>query len=366
MRIGNNLIQISQTWSQIKSRVQTYCQPLFYEDIGDLRTIFVVDNPIIYVCTLGLLSDSDAAEVADFNSNWAALSNKSTRPTSSRAVPIIQTDLRSGEKTQIISQNFCDKTTWYATSTRYSSINMVDSGDGLKWLLPDGYQTVIDVTHGKILHERRLRPTYVTKVYVDGYLATEVNPDTNIGDYTLDARLCVVTFNDSQAGKSVTIDYSKVNNSKWYVSPSDGKILRLVSAELQFSTDAKMNDSFVFQARADVAKFPPLAPYCTTNGGPYPPGTKLAIGDPVCYQTVFDLICEANLAYPVIPKWVGENAGWRDLKSDIMIFSWDYGEQASVDVRSDWGMDLEISLENHIECGGHAAVVTFYCLSEDV
>lgn len=55
---------------------------------------------------------------------------------------------------------------------------------------------------------------------------------------------------------------------------------------------------------------------------------------------------------------------WGDLQSDMMIFSWDYGEQAAIDIMSQYGMDIEVKLEHDVECIGTAAVVTFYCISE--
>jgi hypothetical protein len=130
-----------------------------------------------------------------------------------------------------------------------------------------------------------------------------------------------------------------------------------------------MRDTFIFQMYATVDKFPPLWSYWQHNPlgapGPYPTGTRIPIGDPVYYQNVFDLITEANLSYPVIPKWAGQGSTWRDLRSDCMVFSWDYGEQASIDVESQYGMEIEIRLEHDVQCGGSYSVITFYCVSED-
>lgn len=301
-------------------------------------------------------------------------------PVSLAGHQIVEVSARSGAKTQIISQNFCDRHTWYATSQRHTGIVLVDSGDGLTWTLPPGTLThsppntpgvpfgLVDVTHGRILHERRLRAAYRTRVYVNGIEKAEKDPHDEAGDWVINYTTGAVTFAVTQAGKTVTLDCSEVVNSKWYVRPGSGKKLRLVSAELQFSTDSRMQDTFVFQPRGDVAKFTGLANYCTTNGGPYPPGTLLPLGDPTCYQTVFDLVCEANLAYPAIPALKGDVPTWRDTKADILIFSWEYGDQATIDVSSGPGWspnDIEIYLEHDREMVGSYAVVTFYCISED-
>ena len=276
---------------------------------------------------------------------------------------IIEVDARSGSKTQILGPNFCDKRTWYAASTRMSAQAMTDTGDGNTFALAVD-ATGVDVMHGRIVHERRIRSTYQPVVRINGVVAVEKDPHDNAGDYTLDYDTMRVTFEDDQSGATVTMDYSKVGSSKWTLGPTPGKMLRLLGAELQFSTDASLRDTFLFQVRGDVAKYPALAPYWNANGGPFPAGTMLPLGAPVAYQTVLDLVCEANLSYPVVPK-LASGGTWRDLQSDMMIFSWDYKEQATVDLSAGLGMDVEISLEHDVECGGTAAVITFYCLPED-
>lgn len=279
-----------------------------------------------------------------------------------------QDEPRVGNKVQLISQNFCDKHTWYSTSVRRTDQAMSDAGGGVTFVLASD-KVGVDVNHGRILHERRLRDTYSPVVKADGTAMVEKDPHDNSGDYTIDYATMRITFSVSQTGKAVIMDFSEVVNSKWYVKPTEGKLLRLINAELQFSADAKMDDSFIFQPRGDVAKFAPFAPYCTTNGGPYPPGTMLPAGDPTCYQTIFDLVCEANLSYPAVPAIKHDSPTWRDTLNNIYIFSWDYGNQATVNITDGAGddiNDIEISLEHDVEMAGSQAVVTFYCLSESV
>ena len=278
--------------------------------------------------------------------------------------------LRAGSKVQVISQNFCDKHTWYSTSARRTAQAMTSYlGLGLVWSLAAS-KVGVDVNHGRIPHERRLHAAHSPVVKIDGVTKTEVDPHTNVGDYTVDYATMTVTTTDAHVGATVTLDFSEVVNSKWHLKPDDGKLLRLVSAELQFSADARMDDSFIFQPRGDVAKFAALAQYWDANGGPYPAGTMLPLDEPTVYQTVFDLICEANLAYPPIPSFAHATPTWRDTTCEIYIFSWDYGKQAVIDITSgpsaeDPG-DIEISLEHDVEMAGKHAVVTFYCTPEDL
>jgi hypothetical protein len=266
-------------------------------------------------------------------------------PRSSRGHTVVQSDLREGSKTQVISQDFCDKTTWYATSIARTNQAMTDMGAGTVWQLTGGDKFGVDVCHGRLLHERDLRPTYAAVVKVDGVTKTEKDPHDDVGDYTIDYRTMRVTFDVSQAGNTVTLDFHEVQNSKWYVAPEAGKILRLGSAELNFARGARMKDTFVFALRV----------------GGQAVNTRY-------YQTVKDLVIEANRSYPIINKTlVGEGPalGWRDLQEDVDVYAWDYSQQATIDLRSSWGMDIEISLEHDVECDGDGAIVTFYCTSED-
>lgn len=188
---------------------------------------------------------------------------------------------------------------------------MTDSGNGLLWNFA-APKIGVDVMHGRIAHERKIRATHKPVVKVDGVTKTEKDPHNDAGDYIIDYTTMAVTLSSSQAGATITIDFSEVVNSKWYLKPAAGKRLRMISAELQFSLDARMDDTFMFQARGDVVKFDALAPYWDghTTPGPYPAGTMLPLSDPTCYQTVFDLICEPTLRthrFPrsSTPRWRG-------------------------------------------------------------
>jgi hypothetical protein len=284
-------------------------------------------------------------------------------PTNASGAMRVQSDPREGSKVQVISQNFCDKHTWYSDSTRRIAQPMLDTGDGLTFALASP-MVGVDVSHARIMHERRLRPQYAPVVRVDGVALVEKDLHDLAGDFSVDYETMRVTFDVSQVGKGVEIDFSEVGSSAWLMTPAPGKILRLLRVELQFSTDVDMNDTFMFQPRGDVAKFPALSDLWDAKGGAYPAGTMLPLGEPTCYQTVFDLVTEANLSYPIIPKSQTMNS-WRNLAKDVGIFSWNYSDQATIDLRSSLGMDIKVSLEHDIPYGGFAAVATFYGLSED-
>lgn len=198
-------------------------------------------------------------------------------PKNSDGVTKVQPEHREGSKLEMFSQNFCDKRTWFTTSTRVTGASMTDSGDGLTFNLTGGNKTLVDVGHGRVSEGRKLVDTYGAVVYVNGTPMTEHHPDdvfsydangdevfdfsSGQADYGIDYLTGDVTFKSSQAGNTVTIDYSEVVDSKWYLTPAAGKRIELLAAELQFSEGTEMTSDFVFQARADVGKHPLLAPY---------------------------------------------------------------------------------------------------------
>lgn len=375
LSFGNSVTVVDAPWSDFSAYVAAKRLVMQFVDDAGLYRLFAFDTAALaYTCIIhkGAVPQGDDQTQNDTDkAAFEAIKSTLNQPIAKRDVfnaPIQTTSLRAGNKAQFVSQNFCDKHTWYSTSVRHTAQAMTDNGAGTVWSLATN-AVGVDVTHGRLLGERRLRSTYQPVVKVNGVTKTEKDPHDDAGDYSIDYATMQVTFASTQAGNTVTMDFSEVINSKWYLKPTEGKRLRLVSAELQFSTDARMEDTFVFQPRGDVSKFELIMGYWNGNGGPYPAGTMLPLGPPTCYQTVFDLICEANLAYPLVPKLQHDVPTWRDTLSDILIFSWDYGEQAVIDISSGRGLDvndIEICLEHDVEMAGTCAVVTFYCLSEDL
>jgi hypothetical protein len=228
--------------------------------------------------------------------------------------------------------------------------------------------TLVDCTHGKIALESRIEATYKPNVYVDGYIQTENPPGTTDGDYDIDYESGQITFNSSVGGGVVTVDYSEVGDSDFYLTPIEGKQLVILKAELQFSNDVSMRDAFVFEVQADVSKFPALFPLWDQNPlgppGPFPAGTYINLENPVVYKTVMDIQAEANISYPVVKKSTNVSTTWRDLQSDVQIFSWNYVDQAAIELSSVLGMRIRMSLQSHTPCAGWASIATFYCISE--
>lgn len=373
-----SLIVIDTSWTDLKQIAKAKHLPIQYYEEDILYTVFAVDSPIVYVTGIqkgevpygsGITQEENDAIKVEFESRYKSSANSALNARSSLKRPVVEAAPRDGSKLQIISQNFCDKSTWWTKSIRRTGqvLTSTNPSDGNNIFALPSPTVLVDVSHGRIFGEDKIAATYKPVVYVDGAVRSEIDPDTGIGDYTIDYSTGTVTF-AADPGGTVTMDYSEVTTSEWYITPEAGKRIRMIAAELQFSTDCRMKDTFIFQVRATVGKCPLLNPYWNENPdgppGPYPTGTILPLGQPVKYKTVFDLIVESSGAFPIIPKTPTSTPGWRDLKEDIIVFKWPYDTQATIDVRSSWGMDVEIKLENNRPCEGSVAVATFYGISE--
>jgi hypothetical protein len=263
-----------------------------------------------------------------------------------------------GSRIDILSPNWCDKTTWYDSSVQVVDEVYTDSGDQLTYN-PATSREYVDVMHGKITGERTLRATHAPVVKVDDVEQTENSPGLTDNDYTVDYSNGNVTFNAAQGGSAVIkVTYSYVVDSVFKVKPTAGKMLRITQTEVQFSEDIAINDTVLFQAYGLVEVF---APHLTPT--PYPAGTKIPLGDPTVYQTMMDFINEASLSYPAIPALGG--AGWRATSQPVHVFRWPYAERGTLDLEDSKGMEIRISLENNTSFGGATAVATLYGVSQD-
>jgi hypothetical protein len=284
-------------------------------------------------------------------------------PTNSKGAPVVQTTWREGKATDFIMHNLCDKTTWYTDSARVVDEGLTDSGDGLIW---NSAQTFwICLSGGRVPQEHRFVATYGTIIKVDSVVMTESSPETTDGDYQINYDTGDVTFNVTQAGKTVEATYSYAQTSVFYVTPDANKTLRLTAVEVQFSDDTILNDSVRFDIEGLVEVFAPqlvndVDPDYVTD---FPTGTHIPLASPTIYKTMMDFIAEAQRAYPVIPALGG--ASWRGLSKPIYVMRWPYQEDATRDLVASKGMRIKISLINNIPFGGTVAVATLYAVTTD-
>lgn len=341
-----------------------------------------------------------------------------------------QVEPLEGSRCNSISPNWCDKTTWYSSSERQTDEVMNDSGDHTVYELTTPcyvvdvthgkitHETRMVSTYGVIVKVDDITKTENSPNISDA----DFSVDYTTGTVTFNEALV--------GTEVVKVTYNKVIDSVWRVVPLAGKKLRLTAVELQFSDDGILADSVVFQVKAAVGMLPAFDPYLLRSGGissfteagvnvvtvttsddhgltngyvvtiagtqnynnqyvvsgitddsfqithswegdepsgqwssgAYPEGTLIGAAEPVIYKSMKDIVNECNGSFPVIPALGGD--GWRGLQQPINIFRWDY--VATTDLRSDWGMELHISLENDIQCSGWWAAATLYHISEDL
>lgn len=262
------------------------------------------------------------------------------------------------------THDWTDKTTWYTSSVRVAN-ETATCNDGYYTTYFTSHAPVVDTYHGKITQEDFLKDadgySYRVSVYVDGYQKTEQDPHTATGgDFVFDYDLGSITFSSALTiDNVVTVTYHKVVSSLFIVAPDPGKQLQVTFCECQFSGDVLINDSVVFQPYGLVDAFAPQ--YLTTNGGPYPPGTKIPLGNPVVYKGMRDFYNDAVRAYPTYPALGGN--GWRGMPQPGVVLDWDY--VASTVLQSSKGLEIHISLQHDTVFGGTMATASFYCLVED-
>lgn len=279
-----------------------------------------------------------------------------------KAVKVAQVG-RLGSEVIYATHNFCDPTTWYSTSERITDETLTDSGDGL--MFTSSEPIWVDMTHGKVMDEEavaaEMEPTHLYKVVVtvdSGGGPVEMTQRAAFaasgGDYTVDYTTGQVTFSSSQSGNTVKASYSAMRDSVWVMRPTPGKVLKIESAEAQFSEDITMNDTIRFGAWGVADAFAPdLVP------DPIPSGTLIELMA-TRYQKLDQIIDEALGAYPMIPAMGGSARGNQQARYG---FPFRYG--AVRVLASSALMELRVRLEGDSVYGGERATATFYCASED-
>ena len=251
----------------------------------------------------------------------------------------------SGMKSNQISQNWCDPTTWW-----YSAVRMTDevaaTTDPSRKVWNLAHDNVIDVFHGKLTGEEAL-PDYLVVVKVNGSQKVEQDPHIGSGgDYVIDYAAGTVTFFDSVPGGSdPVVSYYHENGSTWIIQPTQGETWKLKGAESQFSEDIILTDTMVYEVWA---------------WDPNNPGQKMMVAFPDYYKSIYDFINDSNKAYPPVPALGGP--GWRGATKSTYVFAWDF--QTTTELISSYGMELRVRLEHDKPYGGTFATGTFYFIRE--
>lgn len=250
---------------------------------------------------------------------------------------------KAGNACVIVTHNWSDKTSWYQESTRVTGETLSDSGDGLTFESAHG--SWIDLVHGKIYREDLISAAYKAVVKVDGVEKAERGPwATSGGDYQIDYAAGEVTFFASQAGKTITADYSYAGSSLFTIAPLAGKRLWVEYSEVQFSQDVGMQSAICFQPWAY---------------NPADPPNKIPVADATIYKTLDNFIEEANGCYPIIPAMTGA----RGFQQDRLTFPFKYSTMK--ELFSSMGLEIRVWTEGDAVFDGEYGTATFYCTCHD-
>ena len=252
----------------------------------------------------------------------------------------------TASKLNFFTHDWSDPTTWYSKSILVTDEVAVDSGDHQVYKL--AHKNVIDTYHSKVYQEDYLKDaagqSFRVTVKVNNVVWLEEDPHfgpDGDGDFTVDYVKGEIHFVEPiNPAHQVKVTYHYASGSGFVIAPTPGKQLSIDMVEVQFSDDIVLTDSVVFQPYGYVEAFAPQL--CTANGGPYPPGTKIPLGNPLKYKSFTDFQAEATKAYTQYPAMGGEN--WRAAPHKITIMNWDY--LSSTLLKASQGMEIRVFLEH--------------------
>lgn len=242
--------------------------------------------------------------------------------TTEGAIKVAPTKLE-GSSSLLISHNFCDKTTWWGESTRILQ----------ETLTPDQYFTTfdsantywIDLISGKVPYEDKYSTPYKAKIYID-------DVETTMG-FTINYKTGQVVFDNSQEGKIIKASYSYANGSNWIVTPSVGKIMKLLGTEIKITDDVFLNTAFIFTV--------------------YSGSTPISV---TTYKNMYDFLVCAKGPVTRLSKF-------GPLPNDIITLGFDY--VTSKDLKYSQNISVKISTADDIEIEGTLGIVTAYIISVD-
>lgn len=246
---------------------------------------------------------------------------------------------RRGSSSTIITHNFSDSRTWWEKSVLVSNEVAGDSGNHQTYTL--AHQNVIDLKNGRLTYENDVPSVYKLSVSVNDFSKFE-----NF-DYIADHKAGTLTFTSPLLETDVVkVSYAYATTSIFTIKPPAGKILTMLAAEIQFSTNVQAN-----MPALHFTTYMYYAPY----------GVVIPVKDTV-YKNMKDIINESNNGSWIIQAPIGE------LTQNVRVFPFTY--PASKDLYSHLQMRVECWVEGHQEIkntvGGplELSTGTFYCLIE--
>ena len=367
IHFGSNFTQINHRWTSWLSILNSKnFEPQFHEEVSHY-TIYAYDGNDIHYCQIFIndvpyssLSDytqeQNDIDKLDFETNYKSIWNKQIekKQSSNKAILVAQAG-REGTETIYASHNFCDPTSWFSDSVRTSEV-LLGSGT----IFSSSYQNWICMNRGSVLDEEGWKEDvshgYEIVVVAAGVTCSAQDPLSDVGgDYVVNYESGSITFlTGTYSANEVTASFSYANGSTFYIKPYPYAKLNIEEVEAQFTKDVIMNDTIVFGIYGYVQIFAPA--YWSENGGPLPTNYKVLLKTQK-YKSIQQLIDEALGSYPVVPAIGGSKRG---LSSEMYGFPFRYGTVRTLEDKL--GLEVRVSLENHVPCGGERVTATFYCV----
>lgn len=264
----------------------------------------------------------------------------------------------------IFSCDFTKKESWYINSEWFTDSF---AADGIKktFQLSHGSgngEVVVDLSHGKITDEASIispsGSNYLPIVKINGAVQTEREAyEESGGHFEVDYVAGTLTFFAAPPdGNTVTFE-------GWYSpdgvgpriegGPGPGKKWIIDSAEIQFSRDIQINDTFVQNVFADIPIFDASGNYVQTI-------LDMKVRPDTEYLNTGNVLDYTYGSFPTVPAHGGPARG---LTQDTIILRWDY--PASLELKSSLNMKFKAWTKHNRGFGGERAVVTIYGVETD-
>jgi hypothetical protein len=366
---GSSFTQLAYRWTEWKTVYAVkHFEPQFHEADG-VYTIYGYDDSDVHYCQIFIgdvpysaltsysqeQNDADKAEFLALKENWG---KQVVKKQSANKALLVAHAGREGSETIYASHNFCDPTSWFGDSVRFSEVL---SGSGA--VFSGTYQNWICMNRGSVLdedgHAEDVPHGYSVVVVANGVTMSARDPlKDEGGDYVVNYESGSISFTSGTYDEgSVTASYSYENGSTFYLTPVPYKKIDIEEVESQFTLDVVLKDTIVFGIFGYVQFFAPE--YWSENGGPLPTNYRVLLKTQK-YRSLSQLIDEALGSYPVIPALGGAKRG---LSSDMYGFPFRYGTVRTL--VDSYGLEVRVWLENHVPCEGERVTATFYCVASD-
>lgn len=335
-------------WTVFKTEVANRKLDIQYIDDGTRYHLVAKDDWFLLETDLHK-TPSDTTDLLDFETNFKTVANApilSKKNTPDQHALRVATYRPEGSSATKVSHDWTNPTTWYGDSVEKTGETLTTSDDLTFSAIENNW---IDLTHGKVYDEYNFSNKREPVIYVD-------DVETTTG-FSIDYAAGEVTFDSSQAGKTIKADYWYANGSTYLLEPDAGKVLIIEHAELQFTEDIGVTSPINFTIWVYNPYFNPAAAIVDFN-----PALSIAAHNclrfpyqVIKYKNMKDMINAANLGQGYIPA-VG------DITENVVVFPFNYATVKPF--KSSLGAQLRISLDNDEPLTGQWGTATFYILSE--